>query len=104
MIQTINDVFTMADLIAIPTSPTTAFEVDAVHDPLKMYLADIYTIGADLAGIPAISLPSGFDKKGLPFSLQLMGPQRNDHIVLRAAYAFEKAAAISSIRPALVEV
>lgn len=104
MIQVLNNVFKEADLIALPTSPTTAFGIDAVQDPLQMYLADIYTIGADLAGIPAISVPSGFDKNGLPFSLQLMGPQKNDHVVLRAAYAFEKAAGLSSIRPPLVEV
>lgn len=103
MIQALNAVFKEADLIAIPTSPTTAFEIGAVQDPLQMYLADIYTIGANLAGIPSISLPSGFDKKGLPFSLQLMAPQRKDHIVLRAAYAFEKAAALSLIPP-LAEV
>ena len=84
-------IFEKADLIAMPTSPSPAFKIGAVLDPLQMYLADIYTIGANLAGIPAINLPSGFDSKGLPFGLQLMGAQLNDATVIRAAYAFEKA-------------
>src|SRR5262249_28915830 len=66
--------FTRVDLIATPTSPTTAFPIGAkVNDPLSMYLADIFTIPCNLAGLPGISLPCGKDAAGLPIGLQLLG-------------------------------
>lgn len=95
-------IFARADLIAIPTSPTTAFKIGSVQDPLQMYLSDIYTIGANMTGMPAISLPSGLDENGMPYSLQLIGPQLHDNVVLRAGYAFEKASPFK--RPPMVEV
>lgn len=90
MISEFKKVFGLADLIAMPTAPTPAFKMGAVLDPLQMYLSDIYTIGANLAGLPAISVPSGVNAQGLPFSLQLIGAHLQDHRVFRAAFAFEK--------------
>lgn len=92
MMKEFNDIFAKADLIAMPTAPTPAFKIGAVQEPLQMYLSDIYTIGVNLAGLPAISLPSGHNEQGLPYSLQLIGAHFKDHIVLRAAFAFERGA------------
>lgn len=83
--------FFNCDLIAMPVSPFPAFGIGAIHDSLQMYLADIYTISINLAGVPSISVPSGFSKEHLPFGLQLIGPQREDVRVLSMAYAYEQA-------------
>ncbi|MBI3236170.1 MAG: Asp-tRNA(Asn)/Glu-tRNA(Gln) amidotransferase subunit GatA [Chlamydiales bacterium] len=90
MIEQYDRAFSQCDVVAMPTSPFTAFELQAVQDPLQMYLQDIYTISANLAGLPSISIPSGFDAKGLPFGLQISGPQMEDARVLNFAHAFEK--------------
>ncbi|MBJ7449698.1 MAG: Asp-tRNA(Asn)/Glu-tRNA(Gln) amidotransferase subunit GatA [Parachlamydiales bacterium] len=81
--------FKQCDLIAMPTSPFTAFKIGAIHDPLQMYLADIYTISVNLAGLPGISIPSGFSNDGLPYSLQLIAAQKQEHTLLSAAHGFE---------------
>jgi aspartyl-tRNA(Asn)/glutamyl-tRNA(Gln) amidotransferase subunit A len=82
--------FQKFDLLICPTSPSVAFEFGAkTSDPLSMYLSDIATIPANLAGIPAVSLPCSFDKQGLPIGLQLMGPALSDAKLLQAAFAFE---------------
>ncbi len=86
--------FQKCQIIAMPTAPTTTFTCGAFQDPLQMYLQDIFTIGANLAGLPAISLPCCFSKENRPFGLQLVGPQLHDAHVLGCAHAFEKAAAI----------
>lgn len=79
------------DCIATPTAPTTAFALgQKTHDSLSMYLMDIYTIVANLAGIPALSLPIGLDRKGLPIGLQLMAPASGEDLLLRSAYHYEK--------------
>ncbi|MCX6995014.1 MAG: Asp-tRNA(Asn)/Glu-tRNA(Gln) amidotransferase subunit GatA [Chlamydiae bacterium] len=88
LIEEFKAIFKKADLIAMPTVPTPAFKIGAIQEPLQMYLSDIYTIGANLAGLPAISLPSGFNKNGLSYGFQLMAAHLNDHLVLRGAYAF----------------
>jgi aspartyl-tRNA(Asn)/glutamyl-tRNA(Gln) amidotransferase subunit A len=90
MIDCFKKVFNECHLIAMPVSPYPAFEINAIFDPLEMYLADIFTIGANLAGLPAISTPSGFTKDYKPLGLQLLGPQMSDGLVLRASQAFEK--------------
>ncbi|OGI22754.1 MAG: aspartyl/glutamyl-tRNA amidotransferase subunit A [Candidatus Melainabacteria bacterium RIFOXYA2_FULL_32_9] len=80
------------DLLICPTCPSTAFEIGSkVSDPLSMYLMDIATITANLAGIPGISLPSGLDNKGLPIGLQILGPVLSEETMLRVAYSFEQA-------------
>jgi aspartyl-tRNA(Asn)/glutamyl-tRNA(Gln) amidotransferase subunit A len=75
----------------MPVSPTTAFKVgEKTDDPLKMYLSDIYTIAANLAGIPGISIPCGFDDKNLPIGLQIMSPAFSEENLLRIARMYEK--------------
>jgi aspartyl-tRNA(Asn)/glutamyl-tRNA(Gln) amidotransferase subunit A len=79
-------------LVACPVSPTPAFRLgEKMADPLTMYLSDIFTISANLAGIPGISVPCGFSSGGLPIGLQLLGPVFGEAEILQAAYAFEQA-------------
>lgn len=68
-----NEILTQNDLILLPTTPTTAFEINAVNDPIQMYLQDIFTVQANLSGNPAISLPIGQHSDGMPYGLQLIG-------------------------------
>lgn len=103
IIRRYKEAFAVCDLIATPVSPFPAFEVGSITDPLQMYLADIYTIATNLAGLPCVSVPSDFSKEGKPIGLQLIGPQKLDRRVLQAAYAFEKAAGCSSAIPPLVK-
>jgi aspartyl-tRNA(Asn)/glutamyl-tRNA(Gln) amidotransferase subunit A len=74
-----------------PTTPTPAFAIGAkTSDPITMYLNDIYTIGANLAGLPAVSIPCGFVQE-LPVGLQIVGPHFSEARVLNAAHAFQRA-------------
>jgi aspartyl-tRNA(Asn)/glutamyl-tRNA(Gln) amidotransferase subunit A len=83
--------FSSVDLIAMPTSPTPAFKLgERTADPLQMYLADVFTVGANLAGLPSIAVPSGLTRERLPCSLQLTGRPLDEATVLRAADAFER--------------
>lgn len=76
--------FREVDFIISPTTPTTAFRLgEKIDDPLSMYLNDIYTVSANLAGIPAISIPAGFDKNKLPFGIQIMGKKFDELGLLR---------------------
>ena len=85
------DAFQKCDVIAGPTSPTAAFEFGSkTDDPLEMYLSDIYTISANLAGIPGISLPCGLTSGNLPAGLQLMGRTFDEETLLQVAYAYEQ--------------
>ncbi|MBK7257309.1 MAG: Asp-tRNA(Asn)/Glu-tRNA(Gln) amidotransferase subunit GatA [Ignavibacteriae bacterium] len=86
------DAFASVDLIVMPTAPTTAFRIgEKAADPLTMYLSDIYTVSANLAGVPAISVPCG-NADGLPVGMQFIGKQFDEATVLSAAYALEQAA------------
>jgi len=79
------------DVIAMPTSPTAAFRLgERVSDPLQMYLADIFTVSANLAGLPAISVPCGFTADQLPVGLQLTGRRFDEATLLRVADAYER--------------
>ncbi len=89
IINTFDKAFSDCHLIAMPTSPSTAFPVGAVHDPIEMYLQDIFTIPANLAGLPGINIPSGFDQENKPYGLQLLGPQLHDVLLLGVAHLFE---------------
>ena len=90
--QDFEQVFEQVDIIAAPTSPTTAFKLgENIDDPLQMYLADVLTIAANLAGICGISIPCGFDDHTLPIGLQLLGPAFGEAQILRAAHAYEQA-------------
>jgi len=90
------------DAIVGPTCPTTAFKIDEMtHDPLQMYLSDILTISANLAGLPALSLPCGFDQAGLPVGMQIIGKHFDETTLLRLGYAYEKATEWNMRRPTL---
>ena len=85
------DAFSRCDLIMGPTSPTTAFPLGAkMDDPVQMYLNDIFTIPAPLAGLPALSVPCGFDAQGLPVGLQMMGPHFAEARLLGAAHRYQQ--------------
>lgn len=83
--------FKTYDVILGPTAPTTAPKLgESLMDPIKMYLGDIYTISVNLAGLPAISIPCGIDKKGLPIGLQLIGDCFKENNIIQAAYTYEQ--------------
>ncbi|GAB6160726.1 Asp-tRNA(Asn)/Glu-tRNA(Gln) amidotransferase subunit GatA [Howardella ureilytica] len=89
--QAFNRAFSKYDCILGPVAPTTAPKTgSSLSDPISMYLGDIYTISANLAGLPGISLPCGFDKDGMPIGMQLLGDCFAEDKILRAAYAFEQ--------------
>jgi aspartyl-tRNA(Asn)/glutamyl-tRNA(Gln) amidotransferase subunit A len=89
--QDFDKAFETVDAIITPTSPTTAFRIgEKINDPLAMYLSDIYTISANLAGIPAISIPCGFGEDGLPVGLQIMAKPFDEEMMLRVAYTYEQ--------------
>jgi aspartyl-tRNA(Asn)/glutamyl-tRNA(Gln) amidotransferase subunit A len=84
------EAFREVDAIVTPTSPTTAFKLgEKSDDPLAMYLADIYTVTADLVGIPGISIPCGEDREGLPIGLQILGRHFDESTILRLAHTYE---------------
>jgi aspartyl-tRNA(Asn)/glutamyl-tRNA(Gln) amidotransferase subunit A len=83
--------FKNVDVIATPTTPTTAFKAGAhADDPLAMYLEDVFTLPANLAGLPGISVPAGFDGNGLPIGLQLLGPRFREDLLLSVAHAYQQ--------------
>ena len=86
-----DEAFRKVDAIVTPTSPTAAFRLgEKSNDPLSMYLADIYTVTADLAGIPGISVPCGETKEKLPIGLQILGKHFDEATILRAAHHYEQ--------------
>ncbi len=95
--------FERFDVVVSPTSPTTAFRIgEKADDPMAMYLNDIFTIPANLAGVPAISVPCGLDDAGLPIGLQLTAPALEEAALLRVAHTLEAALALD-LRPPLLE-
>ncbi len=85
-------VFTQVDAVACPVAPTTAFPVGAHgDDPLSMYLEDVFTLPANLAGVPGLSFPVGFDADGLPVGMQLMGRHFHEDVLFRMAHAYQQA-------------
>ncbi len=87
-----NRAFEQVDVIITPTSPTTAFRLgEKVDDPLQMYLSDVYTVTVNLAGLPGLSLPCGFDGNGLPVGLQIIGPAFEEARLLRVGHAYQQA-------------
>ena len=86
------EAFKKADVLISPTCPNTAFDLGAKsNDPLAMYLTDIATISANLAGIPGLSVPAGFDKDGMPIGLQILAPQLQEAKLFNVAHKFERA-------------
>ena len=95
-------VFETVDVLLSPTCPYTAFEIGSkVEDPLSMYLTDIGTISANLAGIPGMSIPCGFDNSGMPVGMQLLAPALQEEKLLNIAYNFEQATDFHTKTPAL---
>jgi aspartyl-tRNA(Asn)/glutamyl-tRNA(Gln) amidotransferase subunit A len=93
--------FQHVDVIVTPTAPTPAFRIgEKVEDPLQMYLSDIFTIPVNLAGIPAMVVPCGFSRKGLPIGLQIMGKHFDEGKLLRVAYTFEQSTDFHLRKPA----
>ena len=83
--------YTSCDVIAGPTTPTTAFEIGAKsEDPVAMYLNDIFTVAGNLTGGPAMSIPCGFDRRGLPVGLQLQGNHFSEALLLDIAHRFQQ--------------
>lgn len=94
--------FKSVDVIVGPVTPTTAFRIgEKSSDPLEMYLSDILTISANLAGLPAMSLPCGFDMSSLPIGLQLIGKPFDEATLLKMAYAYEQSQVWSQKKPSL---
>jgi len=97
--------FASYDVLVSPTSPTTAFRIgERADDPMAMYLSDVFTIPANLAGVPAISIPSGLDEAGLPVGLQLTAPVLAEPLLLRVAHALEGAIGFDARPPLLAGV
>ena len=89
--QAFDSAFEKYDIILSPVAPTTALKIgESLSDPIKMYLGDVYTVSINLTGIPAVSLPCGYDKDGLPIGLQLMAQTFNEKTAIKAAYTFEQ--------------
>lgn len=94
--------FKQCDCIITPTSPTTAFKIgERIDNPLAMYLSDIYTISVNLAGVPAISLPCGFNRQKLPIGLQIIARPFDEEMLFRVAYTFEQNSDWHTRRPKL---
>ena len=90
ILQDFLEAFKLVDIVAAPVTPTTAFKVGAHQDdPLSMYLEDVFTIPANLAGIPGLALPVGFDKAGLPIGIQFMAPHFQEEILLQIGHSFQ---------------
>ena len=92
--------FSQVEVLVCPTAPTTAFKAgEKTADPLSMYLSDLMTIPVNLAGLPGISVPCGFDDQGLPIGMQLIGKPLGESRLLEVAHAYEKATAWNSYKP-----
>jgi len=90
--QDFEKAFEQVDVLVCPTSPTTAFKAgEKVDDPLSMYLSDLMTIPVNLAGLPGMSLPCGFDDLGLPIGIQLIGNVLREDLLFEVGYAYEQA-------------
>jgi aspartyl-tRNA(Asn)/glutamyl-tRNA(Gln) amidotransferase subunit A len=95
-------VFEQVDVVVAPTSPTTAFPIgERIEDPLRMYLADVFTLSMNLAGTCGLSIPCGFDGEDLPIGMQVMGPAFGEERVLGVAHAYEQATGWHTRRPPL---
>jgi len=95
--------FATCDLMVSPVTPTPAWKIgDKADDPLALYLSDILTLSANLAGIPGMSVPCGFNSQGLPIGMQLQATHFNEEILLRAAYNLEQRAGVVGKKPVIV--
>jgi aspartyl-tRNA(Asn)/glutamyl-tRNA(Gln) amidotransferase subunit A len=102
IVEDFKKAFQVCDVIACPTAPTPAFKIgEKIDDPLTMYLSDIFTISANLAGVPAMSIPCGFSASGLPIGLQLMAKHFDEEMLFRVAKHFEQATEVHKKRPSI---
>ena len=102
IIEDFKKAFEKCDVILCPVAPTPAFKIgEKVDDPLTMYLTDIFTLSANLAGLPGMSVPCGFSKEGLPIGLQLMGKHFAEEMLFKVAYNFEQATEFHKKKPNL---
>jgi aspartyl-tRNA(Asn)/glutamyl-tRNA(Gln) amidotransferase subunit A len=102
IVEDFRKAFETCDVLLCPVAPTPAFKIgEKVDDPLTMYLIDIFTLSANLAGIPGMSVPCGFSQKGLPIGLQLLGNHFNEEMLLKVAYNFEQATDFHKKKPDL---
>ena len=96
------EAFKKCDVIVTPTAPTTAFKIgEKTQEPLKMYLSDIFTISVNLAGLPGLSLPCGFDGAGMPIGMQVVGKHFDETTIVRVAFAYEQATEWHKRKPPL---
>jgi aspartyl-tRNA(Asn)/glutamyl-tRNA(Gln) amidotransferase subunit A len=96
--------FQEVDVIAAPVAPKTAFRIgEHTGDPLSMYLEDVFTLPANLAGVPGLAFPVGFDQHGLPVGMQLMGPHFREEVLFQAAHAFQQATEWHLQQPELIK-
>lgn len=96
------EVFKSYDLMLSPVSPVLPFKIgEKSNDPIEMYLADIYTVNINLAGVPALSMPCGFNKDGLPIGLQIIGPHYGEDKIFKAAHALEQELKLNNLQPML---
>ncbi|MGB7337513.1 MAG: Asp-tRNA(Asn)/Glu-tRNA(Gln) amidotransferase subunit GatA [Phototrophicaceae bacterium] len=101
--QDFDNVFEEVDVLLSASCPTTAFKFgENTSDPLKMYLTDVLTIAANVAGICGVSIPCGMDSNNLPIGLQILGPQLGEATILRVAHAYEQANDFHTAKPALI--
>ena len=97
-----DDAFKQVDVVVAPTAPKTAFKIGAnTNDPLSMYLEDVFTLPASLAGICGLNVPCGFDSQGLPIGLQIMGKAFAEDTILRVGHAYEQSTAWHTHRPTI---
>jgi len=102
IIEDFKRAFKSCDVLLSPVAPTPAFKTgERTEDPLKMYLSDIFTLSANLAGIPGMSVPCGFSTQGLPIGLQIMGEHFNEEKMIKVAYNFERATDFHNKKPVL---
>jgi len=100
--QDFDQAFQHVDIILSPTTPTTAFRIgEKADDPLQMYLSDVFTLSASLAGVVGAVVPCGFDRSNLPIGLQIIGPAFDEPTVLRAAHAYQQATDWHTRKPPL---
>ena len=96
--------FEKYDVLLTPTTPTTAYKFGEKSDPVAMYMGDICTVAVNIAGLPAISIPAGLDKKGMPIGIQLIANSFDERKLLTAAFAYERETGYEKLRPTIKEV